>query len=88
MTRKTRDMMILLRPNLEDKGRLPTWFRAERQAHMGLSSSIKTEILTSIFCLYNLIISDTRQAVKGMLDQVSVLVNQNETTSYLLLVEY
>jgi hypothetical protein len=73
-THQTRDMVILLRPTFASVSRLPASFRYMRQAHSSLT--LEEETLTSIFCLYEVILSDTRKYVKDLLMEVATLVCQ------------
>jgi len=75
----TRNMMILLRPDQENTQLLPNLFHDERQkssnAQHEVSSSLETEILTSILCLFDRISSDTRNFMKSLLNQIAILVS-------------
>lgn len=77
----TRDLMVLLRPSLDTAAILPGVYDDEcRKAAVvepAMPRSIETEILSSIFCLYNIILSDSRNCAKELLDQISVLVRHD-----------
>jgi hypothetical protein len=78
-THRTRDMVILLRPTLASVGRLPASFRHARRPHLSLT--LEEETLTSIFYLYEVILSDTRKYVKDLLMEIATLVCQQHLSS-------
>ncbi len=71
-------MAILLRPTLENAERLPKLYKEERQqaTRMQRASSLscKVEVANSILSIYNIILTDTRNFLKELLDQIAILV--------------
>jgi hypothetical protein len=74
-------MMVLLRPTLERAEILPKLLCEERQkaatSQATMERSMETEVLTTILCLYKIIVCDTRTFIEELLDQIATLVCEN-----------
>jgi hypothetical protein len=76
-----RDMMVLLRPTLERAEILPKLLCEERQkaatTQGTMAQFMETEILTTILCLYRIIVCDTRNFIEELMGQIATLLCDN-----------
>ena len=81
----TRDILILLRPTLPYTELLPSRLREARQkaaaVNGGFPRSVDNEILSSIFCLYEIIIYDTGVFIEKVFDEIATMVSHSEFLS-------
>jgi hypothetical protein len=71
-----RDTIILLRSHVEQAADLPTTFHKEWQLQMSKlpPTDIEMGISTLVLSLYNVILSDTKNFERDLLDQIAILV--------------
>jgi hypothetical protein len=74
-------MMVLLRPTLERAEILPKLLCEERQkaatTQGTMAQFMETEILTTILCLYRIIVCDTRNFIEELMGQIATLLCDN-----------
>jgi hypothetical protein len=76
-----RDMLVLLRPTVKRADILQKLLSEERQKATTtqgmIARSMEMEVLTTILCLYRIIVCDTRNFIEELLDQIATLVCDN-----------
>jgi hypothetical protein len=74
-------MVVLLRPTLKRAEILPTLLCEERQkaatTQRTMARSMEMEVLTTVLCLYRIIICDTKNFIEELMDQIATLVCDN-----------